>query len=538
MPADCTYLSYQDTGYFSKLVTDYLEQATSLSPFYKFVPNMEGLDEAIAARKDFPVDRKLLVEVLQKQYAGLPQHEAVTANFASLQYENTYTVCTAHQPNLLTGYLYFVYKILHAIRLSEALNERHPNKHFVPVYYMGSEDNDLEELGTFRYEGKKYIWDAEGQQGAVGRMRTQSLKPLIAELYKVLGPPGPHLDALKELLEAAYLQHETIGAATQYLVHQLFGKYGLIVIDPDDARLKGTFVEVMRDDLLHQQANDLVSRQAAALSEIYKAQAFPRPINLFYLIDGLRARIEQQGDKWIVIDTDIAWTEEALLEELRSHPERFSPNVILRGLFQETILPNVAFIGGGAEVAYWLQLKPVFEHYHVFYPVILLRQSVQIVDAQTERLRKQLGLEIKELFLPELELTNQYIASHSEDDITTIAEEAELKDIIFRLKNKATHIDQTLEPAAMAALTKMLYQLQVLQKKMLRAEKRKMQVQVDRINKLKAMSFPDGGLQERVENFMPYYLAEGPAFFDRVKAAIQPDANTFIVLFANDSHQA
>src|SRR5690606_36563786 len=102
----------------------------------------------------------------------LPSEPKAEEHLAVLAEPTTFTVCTAHQPNLATGYLYFVYKILHAIKLAEALNAAHPEHRFVPVYYMGSEDADLDELGTFRYVGKKFVWDAGGQKGAVGRMDT------------------------------------------------------------------------------------------------------------------------------------------------------------------------------------------------------------------------------------------------------------------------------------------------------------------------------------------------------------------------------
>jgi len=171
-----TYVPYSETGYFSGLVTDYLAGDVVLRPFYGFSPDKQGMCDAVRERAKYPVDRKLLVSLLNKQYDGLEMPAKVAENIRLLGEENTFTVCTAHQPNLLTGYLYFVYKILHAIKLAEELKGQYPDKNFVPVYYMGSEDNDLEELGTFRYGTDKYVWDGNGQKGAVGRMQTKGLK--------------------------------------------------------------------------------------------------------------------------------------------------------------------------------------------------------------------------------------------------------------------------------------------------------------------------------------------------------------------------
>jgi bacillithiol biosynthesis cysteine-adding enzyme BshC len=530
LETDCSYLSYRDTHSFSALVNDYLENKESLSEFYSFTPNLDGIRAAIEQRAAYPVNRPLLQQVLQQQYEQLPGIAAVRENIAALGSGTTFTITTAHQPNLLTGYLYFFYKILHAIRMAEALNEQFPQQHFVPVYYMGSEDNDLDELGQFRVGAQKFTWDANGQTGAVGRMSTQSLKKLFADLYRYLGPPGKNLDALKKLIETSYLQHKTIGEATRYLVHSLFGQYGLVIIDPDNAALKRSFLPVMQDDLLHHHALPVVSERSAALSETYKAQAFPRPINLFYLKDGIRERIEKSGENWVVLNTDIIFSESALLAELHGHPERFSPNVILRGLFQETILPDVCFIGGGSELAYWLQLKPLFEYYKVFYPVIFLRQSVQIVAPRAQELMQKLQLAEASVFLPDEELIRAHLLEKNGLSWSASKEREQLHELVQQLMDKATAIDSTLEKSGAAVMARITHHVTTLEQKMYRAEKRKADVYLQRLEKLKQELFPGGGLQERVENFMPYYTEYGFELFDTVRKVIRPFSNTFLVL--------
>ena len=525
-----TYVPYQETGYFSHLVTDYLGGHKDIQPFYNYAADEKGVAKAIEERCKYPVNRQVLVAALTKQYSNLVTTPETEKNIQLLLRENTFTVCTAHQPNLLTGYLYFIYKILHAIKLAEQLNELHPDKHFVPVYYMGSEDNDIEELGSFRFGDKKFVWNGDGQQGAVGHMNTKGLKPILDELFKLFGPPGKNCDDLQNILTTAYLQHNTIAAATQYLVNELFGRYGLVVADPDEASLKATFIPVMRDELLHGQSYPIVTGQVEKLATHYKIQAYPRPVNLFYLADGLRERIEKTGDKWAVVNSDKKWNQSEILQELERNPERFSPNVILRGLYQETILPNVAFIGGGSEVAYWMQLNSLFAHYHVFFPCIFLRQSVLWIRPSESRLRQQLEFNIPDIFKPELDLVHDYISAHTTDDWHTEEEAIAIATIFESLETKATSLDPTLSGAAKAALTKMKYQLTVLEKKMLRAEKKKMQVEVLRIEKLKKILFPDNSLQERIENFSAYYLEYGPSFFDIIKNGIAPLAPHFLVV--------
>lgn len=530
MPTDCTYLSYKDTHSFSSLVNDYLEDEPQLKSFYTFRPDKKGIASAIAERKKFKTDRAALVDILQQQYEHLPQLEAVNNNIQRLLQENTFTICTAHQPNLLTGYLYFIYKIIHAIKLAEELNVQYPEQHFVPVYYMGSEDNDLDELGTFRYNNEKYVWDAAGQTGAVGRMDTKSLKPLLDQLFKRFGPPGVHCEALVAMISQAYLQHKNIADATQYLVHELFGRYGLVILNPDHAGFKKQFIAVMQDDLIKHTALPIVQQQSDALAVHYKAQAYPRPINLFYLKDSIRERIEEEHGVWRVLHTDIQWTKEALLQELQEHPECFSPNVILRGLFQETILPDIAFIGGGSEVAYWMQLMPLFQHYHVFFPVVLLRQSIQWIDKQSYGIMQQLNLDEQQIFEDTAALTQILVERNSNKDWVVQQEQNAFGIILNTLANKAKAIDPTLEYSAAAVLTKINHQLEVLEQKMYRAEKRKSAIDIARLDRLKQKLFPNSSLQERVDNFMDYYLMIGPVFFDVIKDAIRPLNNQFLVM--------
>lgn len=526
----CSYLSYAQTGAFSKLVVDYLERHPRLKTYYCFDTDTAGLSAAIEHRQAYPVNRQLLADTLTRQYQNLRVSESTARNIALLRSENTFTICTAHQPNLLTGYLYFAYKILHAIKLAVWCKEQYPAFDFVPVYYMGSEDNDLDELGTFRYEGKKFFWDAAGQTGAVGRMKTESLRPLLEELFRIMGPPGQAIEDLKHLLTEAYLHHDTIADATQYLVDELFGRFGLVIVNPDDAALKREFIPVMERDLIRQDSVTQVIQHTTSLAEHYKIQAHPRAINLFYLNEGLRERIEYNQHEWRVLHTDISWHQAELLDMLRKHPERFSPNVILRPLFQEMILPNIVFIGGGAEVAYWLQLKSLFEQHNVFFPAIHLRQSVLWIDGKIKQLRERLDLDVPALFLEESDVMRQLVLENGSHDWQTADQLALVQQAIYALREKAVQTDPTLRGAAEATLAKINRLVTNLEKKMLRAEKRKLKDQLQQVTAIKRVLFPGGKLQERVENFLPYYIMYGPDYFDLLLTAINPMKHEFLIL--------
>src|SRR5450755_4098948 len=160
-------IPYHQTGYFSRVVTDYLEGNESLKAFYEHPVSLDGIEAAMHSRESFPTDRSLLVKRLEEQYSRLPVFDPVVKNLSRLSNQNTFTITTAHQPAIFTGNLYFIYKILHVINIAETLSARHTDRHFVPVFYMGCEDADLDELGHIFLDEEKITWDTD-QTGAVG----------------------------------------------------------------------------------------------------------------------------------------------------------------------------------------------------------------------------------------------------------------------------------------------------------------------------------------------------------------------------------
>lgn len=514
MQYHCTRLSYESTGYFSKIVTDYLEQSATLRPFYVHPPTMEGVQNAIEARRAFDTPRKVLVDTLTEQYASVTMDEKVKTNIQSLLSPNTFTVVTAHQPNIFTGPLYFIYKILHTIQLAKALAEKMPDNHFVPVYYMGSEDADLDELGQISLDGNKQVWSTK-QTGAVGRMKVD--KALIKILHAIEGQTGvlPYGKELSELFRMAYTEGRTIQEATLHLVNSLFGRFGLVVLIPDQAYLKARFASVIQRELLEGFSHQIVSDTIQALDkQQYKVQAGGREINLFYLINDRRERIEKDGDDFIVPALDLRFTQDEILAELASFPERFSPNVILRGAFQETILPNIAFIGGGGELAYWLELKDVFEAIQVPYPVLVLRNSFLIMTADQEKRMKQLNVTHTALFNKAQVLLDRLVKERTNAQLSLTNERAQLETLYKQMEQLAASIDSTLAPHVESLQVKASKRLTELEKKMLRAEKRKYETEERQINSLKTHLFPNDSLQERIDNMAVWYAKYGTAWID------------------------
>lgn len=509
------FLPYESTGYFSKIVSDYLSQSPQLQPFYQHAPTMAGIKDAIGARKAFATPRKLLVEVLTEQYEGLTVSKKVKQNIAALSADTTFTVTTAHQPNIFTGPLYFIYKILHAVKLAEELSAEWPKYKFVPVYYMGSEDADLDELGYVNVGGQKLVWETK-QTGAVGRMKVD--KSLIKLIHAINGQAGvlPYGNELTELFTSAYTEGKTIQQATLELVNALFADYGVVVLIPDNARLKKAFHAVVEKELTEGFSHKIVADTIAKLGQHYKVQAGGREINLFYLFDNKRERIELEGGLYEVKTLGLRFSKEEILQELKQYPERFSGNVILRGAFQETILPNIAFIGGGGELAYWLELKNVFAAVDIPYPVLLLRNSFLFMTKEQESRIAKLGFDKADLFKEEFTLVNMLVKRESGNQLDLSKEIKMAHAYYAELKKITDAVDGTLTDHVATLEVQALKRINELQKKILRAERAKYDIQQKQIAKIKQELFPGKSLQERVDNFSLYYARQGKGWINSV----------------------
>ncbi|MEI9943309.1 MAG: bacillithiol biosynthesis cysteine-adding enzyme BshC [Chitinophagaceae bacterium] len=529
---DCTAnrLPYRETGYFSKIILDYIDQADAVKPFFSYAPSLAGIQKAIDARKKLTTNREVLVAELKKQYNTVAVNKRVQQNIESLLSPGTFTITTAHQNNIFSGPLYFIYKILHAIKLADHLKQSLPQYNFVPVFYIGSEDADLDELNHIYLAGEKIVWNTK-QTGAVGRMKID--KELTKLIGKIEGQVGvlPNGKEIVDLIKEHYKEGTDVQTATFQFVNALFSEYGLVVLLPDNTALKKQLVPIFEDDLLHQTASGIIETTVKKLENAeYKAQANPREINLFYLKDNLRERIEQVDVEWQVVNTDIKFTKETLLKELQNYPERFSPNVILRGLYQATILPDIAFIGGGGEIAYWLQLKDLFNHYKVPFPVLVLRNSFMIVEKKWQEKINKLGFTIEDMFLPARELLSRVVMRESKNEVKLNGSLTAIGDLYEGFKKQAAAVDITLDKHVDALKSKTIYRLQELEKKMLRAEKRKFADQQRQIESIKHHLFQGNGLQERKENISYYYAKWGREFIEKLLQTSLTLEQEFVIL--------
>lgn len=513
------HISYTSTGAFSKLVNAYSTDPDIFASLGIKPVSLDGIAKTIQERASVPVNRAVLVEQLKQQYEGVAHSSSTATNIERLLSAQTFTITTAHQNNLFTGPLYFIYKILHVIKLAKLCNESFPAYHFVPVFYVGSEDADLAELNHINLENHTLRWDTQ-QSGAVGRMFVdEALQQLIQQLEGEIGVLPYGLEWSK-LLKECYRSGTTIAAATFELVNRLFGKYGLVVLNPDAAALKRLFVPTMRKDLQSETTVHSIQPSIDWLHQQgYTAQAYVRPINLFYLQENSRQRIEKIGEQWQVVGTQLRFDEASLENELAQHPERFSPNVILRGLYQCTILPDVAFVGGGSEVAYWLQFPELFKTHQIPFPVLVLRNSWLLVSAAIEKKLKQLAISPADLFQDWNYLASRFFSAEEQELLSLAAEIRRVEQFYKDLQHRVAKVDTTLVAHVAALEKKAKHPLEALEKKLKRALQKKYGEQTLQLRVAQAALFPNGSLQERHTNCSEFFAAYGWEWLDLLLAS-------------------
>jgi bacillithiol biosynthesis cysteine-adding enzyme BshC len=394
---------------------------------------------------------------------------------------------------------------------------------------MATEDHDFDEINYFRFQGKKVQWNREAS-GPVGELSTEGLDAVLALFEEQLGT-SQNATYLATLFREAYLDHKTLTEATRFLANALFAEYGLVIVDGNDTRLKALFAPYVQRELLEHVAHKQVRAQTKKLTDLgYKEQVHPREINLFYIKEGMRERIVQDGEWYVVNDTDIRFSEYEILQELNTYPERFSPNALLRPLYQEVILPNLCYIGGGGELAYWFQLRSYFKEVGVPFPMLLLRNSAMLRSVKQAKKAKNIGVRTAQLFLKQNELVNQIIRKISNINIDFSEQRTFLNKQFKSMYLLAKETDSSFIGAVKAQEVKQLKGLDNLESRLLRAQKYKLKDHVQRIVDLQNESFPLHSLQERNTNFAEFYLEFGEDLIPTILNMLDPENKEFTVI--------
>lgn len=521
-------LDFSKTNQFSQLFLDYISQKQELREFYGNLPQLENFEKQINLKiKNNSFDstkREVLVNALHKQYQNIENPPTETINL--LQKETTFTVTTGHQLNIYTGTLYFHYKIQTVINACKILKEKYPKYDFVPIYWLATEDHDLEEIASFNMFGKKYTWQTD-QKGAVGRMNTKGLNDLgfKEEKAKEVG----------KFYKEAETKNENLAQATRNIVHSFYQKDDLVILDGDDKELKKLFIPIIKDELKTQNSHLKIEESSKKLNELgYKTQVVPREINLFYLGENLRERIvkNETTNSFEVLNTDITFSENEIMELVESNPEKFSPNVALRPVYQEIILPNLSYTGGPGELAYWLQLKSMFDYFKVDFPILLPRNFVLFIPKVIHQKMTKTNLSFEDIFNSFDTLRINYATQNAENDVLLEKERQEIEKLFNQIESKSIKTNLSLQKSITGEKTKALKRIEHISKKMRKAEERKQSDSINQIKSVKDNLFPKGSLQERYDNFLSFVINDNH-FLNKIQENLNPFDLRFLIVVEN-----
>lgn len=472
------------------------------------VPDASGWASAARSRKGFPGFPALVGAAIRRQHAGIELTPAQVRNVQDLEEGRAFTVTTGHQLSVLGGPLFFFIKLAQVVRLARYAEEMMPNSRVVPVFWMATEDHDLEEITRFRFYGQDLSMAVpEGGLGAVGRLDAAVVAPLREALSAFRD-----VDEVLALWDRHYVPGRTLSQATRSLVQEVAGAEGLLILDADDATLKACFVPWMQRELQNQESHKEVEAATRELAELGflpsgKGQVTPRPINLFYLEEQRRTRIVPSEAGFALADGRKLWSAAEMAAELAAHPDRFSPNVVLRPLYQEVLLPNLAYVGGPGELSYWLQLPRLFSKMDVPMPLLVLRNSLVWQDAGAMNRWRKLGLDEWDWLSSEAVLQDKLLERAAVPDDDFASADQTLEALLSDLQRRLSGADASLGPWAEAEATRIRQQVHQMKARYKKVRKATQDQALLHIRKVQQKWLPDGILHERIDNLFQYGAA-------------------------------
>ncbi|WP_261510915.1 bacillithiol biosynthesis cysteine-adding enzyme BshC [Chryseobacterium paludis] len=504
-------ISFNDIENIPQLIKDFLDQ--KIEGFEESTFSLEHFTKQIHLKQESftSEQRDVLFNVLEQQLSNLKLSTRQKENLENLKLPDTFTITTGHQLNLFSGPVFFVYKILQTIKTCSYLKVHFPDFNFVPVYWMASEDHDFAEINHFKTENNYYEIN-EKSGGPVGRIEVSDTF-FISEFEKEFKDSVFGTELIL-MLKEAYKVGNTLTDAIKILVNRLFSDFGLLIIDGDSKELKNQIKDIFKDEILNSSLYNVSKEKVNFLTGKYgKVQVNPREINLFYFSE-TRDRIDFDGNKYIIIDKGLQFSREEILNELEDSPERFSPNALMRPVYQEKVLPNLAYIGGNAEIMYWLELKDYFDTINIPFPILIPRNSMLFLQDKTLKKIDKLNLKIDDFFQNFATITNGKILDDSA--VVKVLEEKEslLINSFSDLRAIAETTERSFGNMVKAEEVRQLKSFKRMKKRLLHAEKIKQSELLERLENLFLDVHPSKTWQERVYNFSVFFADYGYSWLE------------------------
>jgi bacillithiol biosynthesis cysteine-adding enzyme BshC len=526
---------------FPELFVDYCTAFEKVSAFYpgdwRAPEERRARAEAAAAR---PADREVLADVLAEQNDAWGGGAAAQRNVEALRDPETVAVVTGQQVGLFTGPLYTIYKTITTLQLAEEWAEQ-TGRTVVPVFWVEGEDHDFEEIATshvLRHNdlvSLPYGPDVGDNPGAVGRLAlTDAIDDVLDRLDETL-PDSDFKPAVMERVRAAYRPGTSLEDAFAHLLRSLFEGEGLVFINPDDSRLKALTRPLFRRELEDPETPAArVEETSQALREQgYHAQVHARPTNLFWLEADGRHPIDRADDGGFVLRHDgRTFSQADLLDWLDATPEHFSPNVVLRPLMQDHLLPTAAYVAGPGEVSYFAQYGGVYDWAGLDMPLIHPRASVSLVEGKVQKVLDKYDLTVCDFRSPLEALFQEVVLDTMEVDIDAVFDEAttQMHRALNDLKPEVGAVDQTLTSSAEAARATIVEEMEDLKQRTVRAEKRHHDEVRAQLEKAQANLRPGGGLQERTVTVLYYLNKYSLDLLDDLRAVLDTDTSSHQII--------
>jgi bacillithiol synthase len=524
-------INFSDIPKNHNLYLDYLYEFENVSEFYKYdfreKEKYSGLfKDIINSRSGIEIN---LTSIIKNQYLSLPQaSEKTLINIANLNEKRTLAIVTGQQLGIFGGPLYTFYKIITAIKLARQLKERYEEYNFVPVFWLEGDDHDFNEIRKIKLINKEnelseFTYSEEipedDTKKSVGSLTFSSEITSVIELIKNSLRETEFTTDLLSQLSKIYTEGKTIKQAFKELIFWLFDAYGLVILDPQDKEIKSLLIPVFTREVegFREHTQKLVLT-SAKLEEIYHAQVKIKPVNLFYSTDDGRYSIEPVDDTFRLRRKRKQFTKEELLDTIKNEPERISPNVLLRPICQDYLLPTAFYVAGPSEIAYFAQVTPLYDYFKIQTPIIYPRASITIIEKNLQAHLDKFNLELKDIFIKADTLKDQIIASVSDKNLDTLFDDSnrQIELIIDDLKTHLFSIDKTISDSSDRYRDKMLSSLSELKNKALQAQKKKHEISLKQIDKISESLYPAENLQERELNFLYFTNKYGDAFLKKI----------------------
>lgn len=509
---------------FSKLFKTYTKEFSALKDFYSVNPFEELEIETKASSIKNKKTHSLYIAALKELHVQLDIEQST--QLEKLAKKESLAIVTGQQLGVYGGPLFTIYKTVSAILLAKEW-ENKLSRPVVPVFWLADEDHDFEEVTGFGIPGNDEFSKIDYNETSDGEIVSDILiTSSIKELKEAIKEEMFDTDFSEDLwtmFDSWYKEGVSFRKAFAQMMSQLFGKYGLVIVGSNTKQIKDlvseTFVTSIKDA---SEISNSLQLQSDMIKKEFQQQVTLGDSNLFYVDEkNKRIKIERDNNEWVAGTTK--WSESELLNEIESYPEKFSPNVFLRPIIQDRLLPTLGYVAGPGEIAYYSQMKTLYPHFNLEMPVIFPRFSATLIESGIDRILDKIPFEFNRYGERIEDLEKEYAKASESTDIEALFKEwkSGISSVSEEPLKAIAEIDGSLEGLVGKTVSGFETELDKLKGRVYRSIKQQEQTQLQRIRKIKAQLYPADGLQERMVSFLYFMNKYGINIWDELISELE-----------------